>query len=368
MNNALPMSAKSKKPLTGIEEKGLRDLLQYCRDQGLEPGIDSTNLEPVYTRNRIRLNLFPLLEKEYNPQIQEALVRLGEQASLAEDFVRQEAVRYLDGKRSGELPRWNASEYSADPEGFEELHSALKTGVVLEMLERCGAAQNITAETVGRVIRTALSLTEPSEADLQDGRYVRKVYGRLWFLKRNQDENYKIKEPIPLPIDRLRKERKAELQAGILLLRLSLSEREGDGSRNRPGFAGSFRGRTGSHSEDSGAEQQDQGGTDCRARRSVKTVRVVMDLEKVLEGGTPVFRNRLPGDRFRPVGMKGRKKIQDLFTDRKIPRQERDTVLLLARGHEVLLAGDEVSGNCAVSVDSRNLLIIEYTRSYSVPQ
>ena len=66
--------------------------------------------------------------------------------------------------------------------------------------------------------------------------------------------------------------------------------------------------------------------------------------------------------------MKGRKKIQDLFTDRKIPRHERDTVLLLARGHEVLLAGDEVSGNCAVSGDSRNLLIIEYTRSYSVPQ
>lgn len=35
MNSALPMSANSKKPLTQIEEKGLRDLLQYCRDQGL---------------------------------------------------------------------------------------------------------------------------------------------------------------------------------------------------------------------------------------------------------------------------------------------------------------------------------------------
>ena len=36
MNSVLAESADSKAPLTEIEEKGLRDLLQYCRDEGLD--------------------------------------------------------------------------------------------------------------------------------------------------------------------------------------------------------------------------------------------------------------------------------------------------------------------------------------------
>ena len=58
--------------------------------------------------------------------------------------------------------------------------------------------------------------------------------------------------------------------------------------------------------------------------------------------------------------MKGRKKLQDYFTDRKIPSQNRDTVLLLAEGSEVFLAGAEVSGQCAVTVESSRILTIEY--------
>src|SRR5262249_44535764 len=42
-----------------------------------------------------------------------------------------------------------------------------------------------------------------------------------------------------------------------------------------------------------------------------------------------VVRNRRPGDRFRPVGLNGWKKLQDLFVDRKIARHERDRVPLV---------------------------------------
>ena len=37
-------------------------------------------------------------------------------------------------------------------------------------------------------------------------------------------------------------------------------------------------------------------------------------------------RNRRPGDRFHPLGLGGRKKLQDLFVDRKVRRDERDRV------------------------------------------
>jgi tRNA(Ile)-lysidine synthase len=40
-------------------------------------------------------------------------------------------------------------------------------------------------------------------------------------------------------------------------------------------------------------------------------------------------RNRRPGDRFRPIGVGGHKKLQDFFVDRKVAQQRRDKVPLV---------------------------------------
>ena len=45
--------------------------------------------------------------------------------------------------------------------------------------------------------------------------------------------------------------------------------------------------------------------------------------------GSLAVRNRRPGDRFRPVGLGGQKKLQDYFVDRKVRRAERDAVPLV---------------------------------------
>jgi tRNA(Ile)-lysidine synthase len=45
--------------------------------------------------------------------------------------------------------------------------------------------------------------------------------------------------------------------------------------------------------------------------------------------GSLAVRNRRPGDSFRPVGLGGRKKLQDFFVDKKVPRGERDAVPLV---------------------------------------
>ena len=47
------------------------------------------------------------------------------------------------------------------------------------------------------------------------------------------------------------------------------------------------------------------------------------------------LRSPRPGDRIRPLGMLGHKKLSDLFTDRKWPRISRDEVLVLACGEEI---------------------------------
>jgi tRNA(Ile)-lysidine synthase len=45
--------------------------------------------------------------------------------------------------------------------------------------------------------------------------------------------------------------------------------------------------------------------------------------------GSLAVRNRRPGDRFRPVGLGGQKKLQDYFVDRKVARARRDAVPLV---------------------------------------
>jgi tRNA(Ile)-lysidine synthase len=49
-----------------------------------------------------------------------------------------------------------------------------------------------------------------------------------------------------------------------------------------------------------------------------------------------VVRGRRPGDRIRPRGMRGHKKLQDYYVDRKVPRRERDAAPVIACGAEVL--------------------------------
>lgn len=65
------------------------DILNYCACESLPYALDRSNEEPVYIRNRIRLELLPELEKDYNPRIQEALGRTGELLRWDEEYLAQ---------------------------------------------------------------------------------------------------------------------------------------------------------------------------------------------------------------------------------------------------------------------------------------
>jgi tRNA(Ile)-lysidine synthase len=58
------------------------DVIAYLADIGQPYRDDATNREPAFTRNRIRLQLLPLLARDYNPRVVESLLRL---SSLAAD-------------------------------------------------------------------------------------------------------------------------------------------------------------------------------------------------------------------------------------------------------------------------------------------
>jgi len=67
----------------------------YLAERGLTARLDRSNVRPVYTRNKIRLLLLPLLEKEYNPRIVDALGRLAEVCREEDAYLEALAERAL---------------------------------------------------------------------------------------------------------------------------------------------------------------------------------------------------------------------------------------------------------------------------------
>lgn len=54
------------------------EVLEYLSAQGLKCRVDSSNADTKFTRNRIRHELLPLLEREYNPAIRDVLLNTAE--------------------------------------------------------------------------------------------------------------------------------------------------------------------------------------------------------------------------------------------------------------------------------------------------
>jgi len=71
-------------------------------------------------------------------------------------------------------------------------------------------------------------------------------------------------------------------------------------------------------------------------------------------------RNRRPGDGFRPVGVGGRKKLQDYFVDRKVAREQRDRVPLVVDGADriVWVAGYGIDEAFRVTDPSQSVLLL----------
>jgi tRNA(Ile)-lysidine synthase len=105
------------------------------------------------------------------------------------------------------------------------------------------------------------------------------------------------------------------------------------------------------------AETSPAGAIDPRAMPPDAAVAVVRhDLCR----GPLRVRNRRPGDRFRPVGVDGRKKLQDFFVDRKVTRQRRDTVPLVVDEADriVWVAGYGIDEAFRVTDPAQGVLIL----------
>ena len=79
-------------------------------------------------------------------------------------------------------------------------------------------------------------------------------------------------------------------------------------------------------------------------------------------GARLAVRSRRPGDRFRPLGLGGRKKLQDFFVDRKVGRQERDLVPLVVDESDriVWVTGHTIDEEFRVTDPAQAVIILKF--------
>ena len=144
-------------------------LENFCREKNLSPRLDSTNLETEATRNKIRLELMPALEK-FNPALVETLCRLAEVTAEETDFLAAQTEKIFPAV---------VKDNSIVRADFLKLHPALQRAVIKKFLAQVtGSAKDfgfVHFEGVRKVLLNNLSgveLPKKFRADLKRGKLI----------------------------------------------------------------------------------------------------------------------------------------------------------------------------------------------------
>lgn len=251
-------------------ERYLRGLNQPWRD-------DHTNRDTQHMRNRIRLELLPLLERDYNPNLRGALGELAEIAQAEEEFWNTT----IGVEDTGSPTPTTEIELSL----FGQLHVAAQRRALKRFLEWNGLATDF--HHVESLRRSALG--ETARVGLSGG-----------WLATKSDCRLKLTPPAdPQP------------SAGYVL------------GFSIPGevLVPQVGATVTATLIDAASAAQSAPGSLLRAS---------------ILGSELTLRNWMPGDRFRPAHTGSEKKLKELFAEKKIPAEQRPTWPVVLRGDQVV--------------------------------
>lgn len=182
----------------------------YCEENGLDPVIDYTNKEPIYTRNRIRLDLLPALEA-YNENIVASLTRLGRIATADREYLWQQAERAYRELRAesagpaesagaGELetvviPDSNTPDHVApssvilDRAGLAAQPPAIRHRIIARAFSEIGLASDITEERLRAADAIIGKKQAPKTVQFPRGYLLTVRQGRVVFSGQNKEGN-----------------------------------------------------------------------------------------------------------------------------------------------------------------------------------
>lgn len=240
----------------------------FARQERIAFREDATNARIDILRNRLRNKLLPLLSSTYQPALTKVTLRTMEVVAVENDFVRRSAEAWLRDKR---------------PIGFGRLHPALQRQVIqIQLMEQGVLPDFKLVEGLRSRAHASFSVGSGLTAQRDKG-------GRV-FTKRVSDPGH---DPASSVVD---------IGAGAGAMTL-------DGVRI----------------------QWQTGGCKAALKKSLRPPagREFFDADKV--GKKIVLRHWRAGDRFQPIGMRTAVKLQDLFTNLKIPRERRHQLVVAAR-------------------------------------
>ncbi len=121
-----------------IRECTRAQIEEYCKEKKLNPKIDKSNLENIYTRNKIRNKLIPYLQEEFNPNIIETINRLSDLAKEDEEYFTQIVNKEYETLKIGE----NENEIILDLKKFNILPKVIKTRLLLYSINKVVGTTN----------------------------------------------------------------------------------------------------------------------------------------------------------------------------------------------------------------------------------
>ncbi|MBC2582590.1 tRNA lysidine(34) synthetase TilS [Clostridium sp. DJ247] len=281
----------------------------YCRENNLYPRIDKTNLEPIYSRNKIRLQLIPYIKENFNKDIVQGLNRLADSARVDNEYLdmisKEKYKKYCD---------ISTEKIIISKEAFLENEAIITRMLRLALYNFLGYLYNFEKVHIYDIIRIQSHATG-KKINLPNNICVINNYGHIYILK-NKKENIKSSQrEYKLHIGR------NQLDDIKLKVNIKLVNKQEIANINKQDLVKYF------------------------------------DYDKIKEN--IILRYRKDGDRFMPSGMKGHKKLKDFFIDLKIPKERRENIPLICFGNEIgWIIGYRVSEIFKIDKYTQNILQI----------
>ena len=88
-NGLVGIEPKSGKYIRPLIESERVDIEKYCKKENLNPRIDETNMENIYSRNKVRNIIIPYIKKEFNENFINTMIRLSEIMKENNDYIEK---------------------------------------------------------------------------------------------------------------------------------------------------------------------------------------------------------------------------------------------------------------------------------------
>ena len=147
------------------------EILEYSHKMGYTYVTDETNLEPVYSRNKIRLNMIPLIEEEFNPAFVDVVTANAKHIKEDSDFLDSLAKKAYKGEVTYDM--------------LKELEKPVFSRVCqLYYKEKANSEENLSSVYLDKIIELVEKNSSGKTLHLPSGMQAIMEYGRLLISKR----------------------------------------------------------------------------------------------------------------------------------------------------------------------------------------